>query len=143
MIGDGSYFGDGDYYGGADALVIGTLALTEVLVTGETFKIKKDATRPSIVKQLKRPDGTVVDLTLADSVKLFTTDADGNQKIDGSAAVITDAPGGWVRYDFVAADTDTKGTYRAEWEVNYSDGEVERIPLDTYDKIRVYTDLEV
>jgi hypothetical protein len=41
---------------------------------------------------------------------------------------ITDALGGVVQYDWQSGDTDTAGSYYAEFEVTYNDGAVETFP---------------
>lgn len=55
----------------------------------------------------------------------------GAVKISEAAAVIeiaTVTP--TVRYDWIAGDTDTAGTFEAEFEVTYSDSTIETFPND-------------
>ena len=89
-----------------------------------TFYIKQNDTKPSLSAQLLS-DGSAVDLTGA-TVKFHMGDS-----VD-SAATVVDAATGNVRYDWVTADTETAGLFRAEFEVTFSDGTVETFPNDGY-----------
>jgi hypothetical protein len=48
---------------------------------------------------------------------------------------------GQIRYDWLAADTDTVGTYQAEFEVTYSDSSIETFPNDEYLTILITPEL--
>lgn len=72
-------------------------------------------------------DGTPVNLTGA-TVKLqMRAVASSTFKID-SAAVVTDAPNGAVRYDFAALDVDTADFFVAWWRVTLASGQFEDSP---------------
>jgi len=100
---------------------------------GDTFQMKQNDTRPSLYVNLAQ-DGSVVDLTGA-AVKFHM-----GTVID-TAAVITDATRGSVRYDWLAADTATAGSYRAEFQVTFSDGGIETFPNDGHLIINIYSEL--
>lgn len=66
---------------------------------------------------------------------------DPTPKVD-KLAVVVDAPARRVRYEWVAGDTDTPGTYQAEWEVIFPTGKPQTFPLLTYHSIDILADLD-
>lgn len=105
-----------------------------------TFYIKQNDTSPSMLATLQDASGNAVDITGA-SVRFHL-------KPIGSSAVTVDAPAtivtaldGLVRYDWQAADTDTIGSYQAEFEVTYGDGTVETFPNDGYIRVEIISDI--
>lgn len=85
------------------------------------FYIKQGNTSPALEAQLKDNDEDAVDLTGASvhfQMKLVGDDA---PSVD-AAAKITDAANGIVAYDWADGDTDTTGSYIAEFDVDYSGG---------------------
>lgn len=90
------------------------------------FSIKQNDTGPSLLVTLKDGDGNVINLTGA-TVRFHMVDLSGNTKVDSAMVVVT-APSGLVRYNWLAADTNTPGTYYAEFEVTYSDLSIETFP---------------
>jgi hypothetical protein len=86
----------------------------------------KDSRQPPLTGVIE-VDGTPVNLT-GDTVKLQMRPVGGSTlKID-SAAVVTDAPNGAVRYDFAALDVDTVDFYVAWWRVTLPSGQFEDTP---------------
>lgn len=90
------------------------------------FTIKQNDTAPSVEAVLKNSAGTAVDLTGA-TVNFHMKDLSGTVVVDAVASV-TDGSGGTVQYDWNSADTDTAGTFYAEFEVEYPDGTIETFP---------------
>jgi hypothetical protein len=90
------------------------------------FTIKQNDTSPALQATLKDYAGTAISLIGA-SVRFHMKDLSGSVIVD-AAMTITNASGGVVRYNWQAADTDTAGTYSAEFEVTYSDLSVETFP---------------
>ena len=84
------------------------------------FYLKQNDTAPSIRATLKDGSGSVIDLTGA-SVRFHMKDLSGTVKIDTAATIISPATSGIVQYNWTGSDTDTAGTYYAEFEVTYSD----------------------
>ena len=79
-------------------------------------------------------NGSVVDLTGA-TVRFHMGDV-----ID-APAIIVNATGGVVRYDWATGDTDVAGSYRAEFEVTFVDGRIETFPNDTSIGVIIREDL--
>jgi hypothetical protein len=71
--------------------------------------------------------GTPVDLTGATVQFRMRDEASTTLKIDAAAAV-TNAPGGQVRYDWVATDVDTAGDYVAWWRVTFPSAKTQDTP---------------
>lgn len=83
--------------------------------------------------------GAALDLTGA-AVKLQARkSADTTLKIDRAATVV-DAPTAHVRASLTSTDTDTVGTFKAEWRVTYAGG-YRIVPEGGYLSIRVLEDL--
>lgn len=92
------------------------------------FRIKQNDTSPSLQATLKDATGSAVNITGA-TVRFHMKSLEGSVKVDAEME-ITDAEGGVVQYDWSASDTDTVGTYRAEFEVTYADASIETFPND-------------
>jgi len=107
------------------------------------FYIKQDDRLPEIESILKDADDTVINLSGA-TVKFIMTsklaDIGSTPKVEADATVV-DAVTGHVKYAWIAADTDTAGVYRAEWEVQFADTRLETFPNDSYLEVKVTGDL--
>jgi predicted phosphodiesterase len=97
------------------------------------FYIKQHDTYPPLSAIIAR-DADVVDLTGA-TVQFHMGD------VVDSEAEIVDAENGRVRYVWVEGDTDTAGSYRAEFEVTFSDGAIETFPQGGYVSVFIREDL--
>lgn len=112
-----------------------------------TWNWKRHDTAPALTGIIEDSSGAAVDLTGC-SVKfiMVAADANGNPvtgtpKIDTSATV-TDAATGAVSYQPVTGDTDTAGTFLAEFEVTYGSGNKETFPDPGYLTIIITADLD-
>ena len=103
-------------------------------------------TAPSAQATLK--SGTpkaAVDIQSA-TVRFHMTDAANKLKVDAVAnndqvGDGSDGSKGKVSYDWVPADTDTEGKYKAHWEVTYSDGTIQTFPTPGNNTIIFHAEL--
>jgi len=106
-----------------------------------TFYVKQNDTAPSLRATLKDGSNTVIDLTGA-SVRFHMRTVGGTSaKVDAAATVISPATSGIVQYNWVAADTDTIGSYQGEFEVTYSDSAIETFPNNGYIRVEIIDDI--
>jgi hypothetical protein len=105
------------------------------------FTIKQHDTRPIIQVNLA-VGGSLVNLTTATSVSFIMAPALGGAATIDAAATIDDAATGLVSYTWAAGDTDTVGSFDAEWEVLWSDGSKQTFPTDSYLSIEIVADLD-
>lgn len=100
-------------------------------------------TRIAIAAQLKRPDGSVVDLTgLTVKFEMFNS-KDGTAKVSETSdnVTVTDAANGKVKYSPQSADVDTEGTYHAYFTV-YSGSDYEHFPArGGYFRIQIHDEV--
>ena len=105
-----------------------------------SFKIKENDTTPSLRASLLNGSGDPVDL-LGTTVRFYMRLMGSNSTtIDASASVISEA-NGIVQYDWVAGDTADVGSYQAEFEVTYSDGNIETFPNANYIGVEIIDDI--
>lgn len=90
------------------------------------FTIKQNDTSPALQATLQDYAGNPINLVGA-TVRFHMKGLDGSIVVD-APMTITNAAGGVVRYNWQAADTDTVGTYYAEFEATYSDLSIETFP---------------
>ncbi len=104
------------------------------------FYIKQNDTAPILLVSLKDGDGAAVDLTAASAI--FKMRPVGQTTIKTSAAaIIHNDDEGQVRYEWVAADTDTIGSYEAEFQITFVDGKVETFPNSDFIRITITDDI--
>jgi hypothetical protein len=100
------------------------------------FTIKANDRLPSIQATLS------ADLTTATGVNFIMKSIQGNTiKVNAAATIVTPASG-VVRYDWIAADTATPGSYQAEWQVTWTGGKKQTFPTLTYHSVDVLADLD-
>ena len=105
-----------------------------------TFYIKQNDTSPAMLATLQDANDVAVDLTSA-SVRFHLRPISSRTvKVDAAATIVT-AVDGTVRYDWDAADTDTTGSYQAEFEVTYADASIETFPNDGYIRVEIISDI--
>lgn len=106
------------------------------------FSLKANDRLPSIKATLST-GGAPIDLTPATKVDFIMKGAaPATVPKVNSPAVIVDPAGGVVRYDWKAGDTNTPGSYQAEWEVTWDDGKTQTFPTTSYHTIDVLADLD-
>jgi len=106
-----------------------------------TFYIKQNDTAPSIRATLKDGDGDVINLTDATVRFHMRTIGGTSTKVDASATVNSPATAGVVQYDWDAADTDTIGSFQAEFEVTYGNSKIESFPNNGYIRVEITDDI--
>jgi hypothetical protein len=99
--------------------------------------IKRNDTRDAIKATLSNESGPV-DLTGA-TVR-FLMSKGSTVKVDRQAE-IQDALNGIVWMVFDQGDTDETGTFKAEFEVTFSDARIETFPNDSFILINIINDL--
>lgn len=104
------------------------------------FYIKQNDTVPSIRASLENGSGNAVDLIDA-TVNFHMRTIGGTAVTTDAAATVVNAASGIVQYDWLAADTDTIGSYQAEFEVTYPDGTVETFPNNGYIRVEIIDDI--
>lgn len=105
-----------------------------------TFNIKQNDTGPAMLATLQDANGNAINLTGA-SVRFHMRSVGGGNPIVDAAATVVTAASGIVRYNWAAADTDTIGTYQAEFEVTYADASIESFPNDGYIAVQIVDDI--
>ncbi len=103
------------------------------------FVIKQNDTLPTLEAQLIDAYGNPVNLDLC-AVTFRMKHGFGQKELE-RPATITDVENGKVRIEWQEGDTDTPGTYKAEFEVNMPDGKVITVPNDGYFIISIVPEL--
>lgn len=105
------------------------------------FKIKRHDTAPDFVVDLTAA-GLPADLTGVVSVTFHMVKG-GVVKVSHAAVVDPDqtAHKGRVKYQWQTGDTDTRGTYKAEFEADFGSGVLQTYPNDKDLRVLVVPDL--
>jgi hypothetical protein len=77
---------------------------------------------PSIEMTLKDRRGLAVDLTDAQSVKLYIADDAGTKIVDAQDITVVDSEKGLCRYDWKNPETQTVGSFTAQVVVVFASG---------------------
>lgn len=105
-----------------------------------TFYIKQNDTSPAMLATLQDANAVAVNVVGA-SVKFHMRAIGSNQTKVNAAATIVNADNGEVRYNWTASDTNTVGSYQAEFQVTYADGTIETFPNDGYIPVEITDDI--
>lgn len=89
---------------------------------------------------IKGGDGNAVDLTGC-SVRFHMRKIGSSQAKTDAPASITDADNGIVVYAWSAQDTDTVGSFEAEFEVTFTGGEIESFPNNRFIEVEITDDI--
>lgn len=104
------------------------------------FFIKQNDTSPALQVTLKDASGTAIDLSGA-TVRFHMRQIGApTTKVDASAT-ISDADNGIVYYSWNAVDTNTVGSFEAEFEVTFSGGEIESFPNNRFIQVEITDDI--
>lgn len=108
------------------------------------FTIHRGDTGPAFEKSLNDSLGQPVDITGFTEVDFHMRDVDYNTVVDddttGAVEVVT-ASSGDVLYQWQAGDTDTLGSYKAEFVVTFSDGTTQTFPQQGMYDVEVQEDV--
>jgi len=102
----------------------------------DVFFIKSGDQAPGIGCYLRYADGTAQDLTSCSVRFLMRLSGSTTPKVAAAATIVTPLTGE-VLYNWAAGDTDTPGTYEAEWEVTLADSRTVTFPNDGYLTVEV------
>lgn len=105
-----------------------------------TFSIKQNDTAPSLRATLLDGDGNPVNLS-GSTVRFHMRLLGQTAIVVNQSATLIDAANGIAQYNWVAADTDTIGSYQAEFEVTYANGTIETFPNDGYIRVEIIDDI--
>ena len=105
------------------------------------FYIKQNDTSPSIRVQFLDNDKNPVNI-IGGSVKFKMSVYNTGELVVNDNAIISDGENGVAYYLWSSEDTATAGTFKAEFEVTYSDASVETFPNDGYINIQIEDDLD-
>lgn len=104
------------------------------------FYIKQNDTSPYMLATLKDANEVAVDISDA-TVRFHMRPIGSTTVTVDAAAVIVDEDNGIVRYEWDAADTATVGSYQAEFEVTYIEGDIETFPNNGYIRVEIIDDI--
>lgn len=96
----------------------------------QTVKIKQGDLFPDITTEVKDEAGAVVDLTGASCKFSMRASRGGALVINQVAGQLVNGPTGKLGYAWISGDTDTPGTYEAEFLVNPASGDDFRVPTE-------------
>jgi hypothetical protein len=106
------------------------------------YFIKLGDTAPPIIAMALDADRNPVNLTDAD-VRFFARSIRGDELLIDGVATLSDSPtDGVMTYDWSDGVLEEEGGYYGEFEVTFSDDEVETFPDSGYITIAVLADLE-
>jgi hypothetical protein len=98
------------------------------------YEIKAGALDPPLEAQLTDKDGPIP--LLGATVVMTIRQLDG-RKVLVKTCTITDAANGWVRYQWVAGDTNTVGLYRLEFSITWPGRGPRVVPNDSWVDFKV------
>jgi len=107
----------------------------------ETAYLKQNDTSPTLDAILTNSAGDAVNVTGA-SVQFHMQKIGATTLKVDAEAIVVDGAAGHVRYTLQMGDTDTPGSYMAEYEVTFIDGTIETFK-NTPDQLRVVISPEI
>lgn len=106
------------------------------------FTIKQNDTAPALEGICRDGFGSPVDLTAATVVFNMRLAPAGAVKVSaGAMGAVGSAVLGRQKYSWLAADTDTAGTYEGEIQATFADGRIRTFPPDGYFTIEIVDDV--
>lgn len=114
------------------------------MATLTDFYIKQNDTREAIQIICEKGDGTAEDLSVGGTatVKFIMASAAGAAtKVDAAGSIVGSAANGVVQYQWASGNTDTAGTFLAEFQVTFGDGRIFTYPNTAYITIHIFPEL--
>lgn len=107
-----------------------------------TIYIKKDDTAPDVQATLLDANDNPVDIQGA-TVRFIVAQTSGTVLLDAPATneQVSSQTRGQVSYNWQQGDTSAAGSFNAEWEVTYANGEWQTFPTQDYIKVQIVNDL--
>lgn len=81
-----------------------------------------------VIRSFLKLNGVAISLAAATSVSLLIKDPDAGTSVRRSATIYGVPTTGEVRYQPIAADVASPGTFLLEWEITFNDGRVQTVP---------------
>lgn len=106
-----------------------------------TFYLKQNDTAPSLEAVLTDSKGKARTLSNAASVKFHMASERGDVVVSNGACAIVNAGRGIVSYAWQSGDTANPGTYNAEFQVQYTNGQVETFPNSSFIRVIIKEEL--
>lgn len=106
-----------------------------------SFYIKQNDTAPSIEAALKDSNGRVKSMENASTVKFHMKDSNGNIQIENGLGTIISGTKGIVAYEWQTGDTANTGIHSAEFQIEYTNGQIETFPNTGYIKVIIKDEL--
>ena len=91
---------------------------------------------------LFRSTALPLDLTGATAKFLMRNKTTKVLKVNTTASIDSPPTAGTVSYTWLGTDTDTRGEYDAEFEIDYGGGSKLTVPTETYIAIQIVEDLD-
>ena len=105
------------------------------------FYIKQNDTAPSIEAVLTDSTGRAKSLILASQIKFNMSTEEGSSLVNLGTASIINATKVIVSYPWQTGDTSNTGIHNAEFQVTYTNGQIETFPNSGYIKIIIREEL--
>lgn len=105
------------------------------------FYIKQNDTAPSIEAVLTDSTGRAKSLVLASQINFNMSTEDGASLINLGTGSIINAAKGIVSYPWQTGDTSNTGIHNAEFQVTYTNGQIETFPNSGYIKVIIREEL--
>lgn len=105
------------------------------------FYIKQNDTREPVIATCQDENGAAEDLTGATVKFHMTGPVPATTSKVNSAGALVDAANGVVKYQWIAADTNTAGDFNAEFQITFSDARVKTYPNTANFTVHVTPDL--
>lgn len=106
-----------------------------------SFYIKQNDTAPSIEAALSDSNGRVKSMANASVVRFHMQDENGNLLVENGLGTIINATKGIVAYEWRAGDTANTGIHSAEFQIEYTNGQIETFPNTGYIKVIIKDEL--